>query len=289
MPAGGAPGGGPDALVITDREFRHFQSLVYRQTGIALGEQKRDLVRSRLGKRLREHGYATFSQYAEHLAERDPEGWELGRMINAITTTKTEFFREEHHFAFLRSEVLARVAAKRDVPRRLRIWSAGCSSGGEAYSIAITVLDGIPDAWAWDVRILASDINTDTLAKGEAGVYPAEQIARLPRVMRAKYFARCMGAKDGSVSVRPAVKALVTFRRINLIDSGWPIRTPLDCIFCRNVLIYFDRSLQQRCVARLVEMLRPGGYLVLGGSESLLAMNQGLEILRNSVYRKADR
>jgi chemotaxis protein methyltransferase CheR len=246
-------------------------------------------VRSRLGKRLREHGYSSFSQYAQHLAERDPERWELGRLVNAITTTKTEFFREEHHFAFLRSEILAPLAAARDLPRRLRIWSAGCSSGEEAYSIAMTVLDGVSDAWAWDVRILASDINTDMLAKAEAGVYPAEQMARVPRAMREAYFVSRPGAKEGPGGVRPAVKALVTFRQINLIDPHWPIRTSLDCIFCRNVLIYFDRSLQQRCVARLVELLKPGGYLVLGGSESLLAMEQGLENLRNSVYRKPER
>lgn len=155
--------------------------------------------------------------------------------------------------------------------------------------MAMTVLDAIPEAWAWDVRILASDINTDMLAKAEAGVYSTEQMARVPRAMREAYFASCPGAKNGAVSVRPRVKALVTFRQINLIDAPWPIRTSLDCIFCRNVLIYFDRSLQQQCVARLVELLKPGGYLVLGGSESLLAMEQGLENLRNSVYRKTDR
>ena len=272
-------------LRITRQEFGHFQALVYREAGIALGDHKRELVCSRLGKRLRRYGYATFSEYWEHLQERDPDGQERLCMVNAITTNKTEFFREEHHFAILRSVVLTRSAAERHAPQGLRIWSAGCSSGEEPYTIALTVLDALAGASASSVRILASDINTDMLARAEEGVYAPEQIAPVPAAFRGKCFAHCAGAPAGSVVVRPHVRDLVTFRRINLAEP-WPIRTPLDSIFCRNVLIYFDRALQELCVSRFVDLLRPGGYLFLGGAESLLGMRSELRNLGNSVYQK---
>ena len=280
----------PGQITITDREFRQLRALVHQQTGIALGEGKRQLVCARLGKRLRHHGYSTFSQYYDHLMERDPEGEELIRMINAITTNKTDFFRERHHFEFLRSEVLEQLSAPRavDAPRTLRIWSAGCSSGEEPYSIALTVLDTLPRIYAWDVKILAADIDTETLEKGRAGMYPAEQMASIPDRLRERYFLRGRGALDGWVRVRPEVQELVKFRRINLRDETWPIRTAFDCIFCRNVIIYFDRALQERLVGRFVDLLKPGGHLFLGHSESLLGMRLGLKYLGSTVYQKVD-
>ncbi|MBI4562946.1 MAG: protein-glutamate O-methyltransferase CheR [Candidatus Rokubacteria bacterium] len=278
----------PGQFVITDREFQRFRALVYEQTGIALTDTKRQLVCSRLGRRLRYYGYATFSQYYQHLVERDPEGQEILRMVNAITTNKTDFFREGHHFDFLRSEVLAPLAARAGAPRSLRIWSAGCSSGEEPYSIAITVLEAFGALRLWDVRILASDIDTEMLAIANAGVYPAERAAPVPRALRDRYFLKGRGAQEGLVRVRREVQELVDFRRINLREDAWPIRTLLDCVFCRNVIIYFDRPLQQRVVARLAETLKPGGYLFLGHSESLLGMRVGLRHLRNTVYQKVD-
>jgi chemotaxis protein methyltransferase CheR len=272
-------------LRITDLEFRRFSALIHRETGIALGDHKRELVCARLGKRLRRYGYVTFGEYYEHLIDRDPDGHELLSMVNAITTNKTEFFRDEHHFAILRSTILAPPAAGRGAPRGLRIWSAGCSSGEEAYSIALTVLDALGHAGARDVRILASDINTEMLAKAQEGVYAVDQLARVPAALRAKYFVRSAGGSRGTVEVSPQVRELVAFRRINLIE-GARIRTPMDGIFCRNVLIYFDRALQQRCVSRFAELLRPGGCLFLGGSESLLGLRPELRNLGNCVYRK---
>jgi chemotaxis protein methyltransferase CheR len=210
-------------------------------------------------------------------------------MINAITTNKTEFFREAHHFALLRSTVLPALAAasRAGAPRRLRIWSAGCSSGEEPFSIALTVMEALPDVWSWDARILASDIDTDMLAKGEKGVYPLEQIAHVPAGMVPQHFLRGKGTREGLVCLRPAPRRLVTFRRINLQDEAWPIRTSFDCIFCRNVIIYFDRTLQQRLIARFTELLKPGGYLFLGHAESLLGMGMGLTYVGNTVYQKA--
>jgi chemotaxis protein methyltransferase CheR len=278
----------PGQLVITDREFQQFRALVRQHAGIALGDTKRQLVCSRLGRRLRHYGYTTFSQYYRHLMEEDPDGQELVRMINAITTNKTEFFREAHHFAFLRSVVLPGLAEahRGAATRRLRIWSAGCSSGEEPFSIALTMLAALPDVWSWDARILASDIDTDMLARGEKGVYPVEQVAHVPPAMVQEHFLRGKGGREGLVCVRPGPRRLVSFRRINLQDEPWPIRTAFDAIFCRNVIIYFDRALQQRLIARFIELLKPGGYLFLGHAESLLGMGLGLTYVGNTVYQK---
>jgi chemotaxis protein methyltransferase CheR len=276
---------GLDDFVVTDRDFRQFAALVRRQTGIALNETKRPLVCARLRKRLRHYGYVRLKQYYDHLTERDPTGEELVRMVNALTTNKTDFFREPHHFALIRADVLGPVV-RANGARRLRIWSAGCSSGEEAYSIAFTVLDGVPDIAAWDVRILASDIDTDMLAHATRGVYLEERVAGVPPALRARYFMPGRGASEGLVRVRPEVRRLVTFRRINLRDEPWPIRVAFDAIFCRNVLIYFDRALQQEVVGRLVEHLTLGGHLFLGHSESLLGMTTGLRPVGKTVYQK---
>jgi chemotaxis protein methyltransferase CheR len=279
----------PGQLVITDREFQQFRALVRKHAGIALGDTKRQLVCSRLGRRLRHYGYTTFSQYYKHLMEDDPGGQELVRMINAITTNKTEFFREAHHFAFLRSVVVPGLvsASQAGGPRRLRIWSAGCSSGEEPFSIALTLLEAIPDIWTWDAKILGSDIDTDMLARGEKGVYPMEQVAHVPSPVVQQHFLRGKGTRDGLVCLRPGPRRLVTFRRINLHDESWSIRTTLDAIFCRNVIIYFDRAFQQQLIMRFVELLKPGGYLFLGHAESLLGMGMGLTYVGNTVYQKA--
>ena len=282
--------GTPGQFAITDREFRRFRLLVSQQTGISLGDSKRQLVCSRLARRLRHYGYATFSQYYEHLMERDPDGAELLRMIDAITTNKTDFLRESHHFDFLRSELLGPLVAgaRAGAPRSLRLWSAGCSSGEEPYSIALTIVDALPSAWTRDVKILASDIDTQVLAVAMEGVYPLDRVAVVPAALREKYFLRGRGGREGFVRVRPDVRQLVRFRRINLREDAWPIRAPFDSIFCRNVIIYFDRALQQRLVARFVDLLKPGGYLFLGHSESLLGMRVGLRCLGKTVYQKVD-
>src|SRR5213594_631158 len=188
-------------VIATDREFREFATFVHRQTGIALNETKRPLVCARLRKRLRYYGYVRLRQYHNHLTERDPEGDELVRMVNALTSNKTDFFREAHHFTLLRTELLARRTAGPG-PRRLRVWSAGCSSGEEAYSIAFTVLESLPGVIDWDVRVLASDIDTDVLARAERGVYLAERAGGVPTALRERYFLRGRGANEGLVRVR---------------------------------------------------------------------------------------
>jgi chemotaxis protein methyltransferase CheR len=269
-----------------DREFDRLRALIHAETGILLRDTKRPLVAARLARRLRHLGYTTFVEYCAHLSRLDPDGSERVAMVNAITTTKTDFFREPHHFAILRTAILPDVGARvrHGGPARLRVWSAGCATGEEPYSIAITILDSPLPTASWDVRILASDINTDVLARAEAGVYPEERLLPIDAGVRRHHFRRAAAGAD-AFEVSADARRLVTFRRVNLCDEGWPIHTMFDVIFCRNVIIYFDRAKQIDLVRRLIGFLAPGGYLILGHSESLLGHGLGLSYVGQTVYR----
>lgn len=272
---------------ISDAEFERFRKLIYQHTGIALSDHKRALICSRLGKRLRHHQLNSYGDYYRLLMNRDPDGQELRELINAITTNKTEFLREEHHFTFLTENVLPhfRQALNAGQRTRLRIWSAGTSTGEEAYSIAMTVLDAIPNAAALDVRILASDIDTQVLDRAEQGIYSAEHMARLPESWLQRYFLRGHGGNRGRIMVRPAVRELVRFRHLNLQADPWPMTGPFDIIFCRNVVIYFDKPTQQQLFRRFARMLRSDGFLMLGHSESLHGNDCGFYPVGHSIYR----
>ena len=275
---------------MTDREFAVFRDLVHRETGIALGPHKRALLEARLTKRLRALGLASFSAYYDYLRGGDATGEERGRFVNAITTNETAFFREPAHFGHLTSTWLpARLAdAAAGGPCRLRIWSAACSSGEEPYSIAMTLLDGLDDPKRWNVRILASDIDTDVLARAAAAIYPMESVARVPEAVLRRHFLRGVGPQAGMVRVRPEVRALVTFRRLNFLDETWPVRAQFDLVFCRNVLMYFDRPTQARLVARLERVLAPHGLLVLGHAENLLGLASDMRRVTSTIYRPAE-
>jgi chemotaxis protein methyltransferase CheR len=271
---------------ITDAEFKYLRDLIYAHTGISLTEHKRALVCARLAKRLRHHRIGTFTDYYHLLTERDPEGLELVEMINCITTNKTDFFRETHHFQFLVDRVVPeRRALTRPGMRRLRLWSAGCSTGEEAYSAAITLHNALPAEEGWDVRILASDIDTRVLEHGASGVYTEEQASHVPEALRHRYFLKGAAANAGRVKAKPVIQDMVHFRHLNLMDEPWPMRGPFDVIFCRNVVIYFDRETQRRLVERLLRLLRPGGYLFLGHSESLIGTDRSVHHIGQSIYQ----
>jgi chemotaxis protein methyltransferase CheR len=272
---------------ITDEEFNIFRALILKEAGISLTGAKRQLVTSRLAKRLRYFGFTTFAQYHHYLKTQDPGGEERREMINCLTTNKTDFFRENHHFAFLREQLLPEVRerALHGAPRRLRIWSAACSSGEEPYSIAATVREAWNPLLGWDVKILASDIDTDMLRKGEEGIYPLERFAGVPDAIKHRYFLRGKGEWGTSLRARPELRDLIVFRRINLIEDPWPIRTRFDAIFCRNVIIYFNRATQQRLFARLANYLKEDGYLFVGHSESLHWLSDVFVPLRGTIYR----
>ncbi|MBN9117979.1 MAG: hypothetical protein J0I06_02225 [Planctomycetes bacterium] len=265
-------------FAIRDDEFEAVRRLLYDRTGIALGDSKRDMVCSRLAKRLRHHGLASFTDYLRLVRAADDEGQEF---INCLTTNKTDFFREAHHFQFLRDTVIPGARAK---GRRLRIWSAGCSTGEEPYTLALTLREHCPAAEGWDVRVLASDIDTAVLAAAERGVYDADRADVPPELLR-KYFLRGTGPRAGQVAVRPELRDLIAFRQINLTADPWPIRTRFDVIFCRNVVIYFDRDTQRRLLTRFAEHLAPDGYLFMGHSENIHWMADTFAPLGGTVYR----
>ena len=270
-------------LTISDGEFRQLRQFIHAHTGIALSEHKKALVCSRLSKRLRHHGLQHYSDYYVLLVEQDPEGVELMAMINAITTNKTDFFREPHHFRFLAEQLYPRVRTRR--PARLRLWSAGTATGEEAYTLAINVRESFAADPTADIRILATDIDTNVLAHGERGVYTADQARHIPEALLHRYFWRGQGGNAGQVKAKPALADLIRFRRLNLLDNPWPIHGPFDAILCRNVIIYFDRETQQQLIARFARLLRPDGYLLLGHSESVHDVGSGLRHVGQSVYQ----
>jgi chemotaxis protein methyltransferase CheR len=274
--------------VATEAEFKVFRDLIHAHTGIALGPQKRLLLEARLAKRLRSLRLSSFTEYHRYLLEQDATGEELTRCLNAITTNKTDFFREEHHFRYLAEEWVPalRTGYARTGSRTVRVWSAGCSTGEEPYTIGMTLLEAFGAARGWDIRILASDIDTEVLDRAAAGIYSLEQAAAVAKPLLARYCLRGIGDRAGFVCMRPELRALVTFRRINFLDDPWPIRTRFDAIFCRNVLIYFDRPTQQRVLERFVGLLKDDAVLFLGHSENIHGLVSGIDHIGNTIYRR---
>jgi chemotaxis protein methyltransferase CheR len=278
-------GRGVEHVAIDDREFELFRNLIHEATGIALSNQKRQLLCSRLAKRLRHHGLRSFTEYYEFLRKRDPARAEQRILINCVTTNKTEFFRESHHFDFLRSTVVAELQARvaRGEPRKLRIWSAGCSTGEEPYTIAMLLADSISAISEWDIKILASDIDTDVLDQAANGVYTEHLTDRVPATIRR--FAFEPYGEHGAVRVRRELRDLIKFRQINLIAPTWPIRTHFDVIFCRNVTIYFNRATQRQVYEHFSRYLQPDGYFIAGHSENLSWLPQLFTAAGNTIYR----
>jgi chemotaxis protein methyltransferase CheR len=284
---GGVTAAFPANHEISSHEFQLLQELVRSHTGISLSDHKRSLVASRLGKRLRALNLGSFRSYYDFLVgERGAE--ELEQFVNAMTTNKTDFYREPVHFEFLEREIIPvlKMRAARTGERRIRIWSAGCSTGEEPYTIALTLCEALGRLLTWDVRILASDIDTEVLAKADRGVYPRERVVDIPPALLHRYFLQGTGDNEGLVKVAPSLRTLVTFRRINFLDNPWPIRGLFDCIFCRNVIIYFDKATQTRLMQRFADHLKDDGYLFLGHSESLHGMSERFAFVRNTIYRR---
>jgi chemotaxis protein methyltransferase CheR len=274
-------------ITITAREFELLRALVYDQTGIFLRDHKRLLLSNRLMKRLRHYGLDCFMDYYEYLKSGAGAAGEFQELVNAVTTNKTGFFRESHHFDLL-TQLLLRPAmqlADRGNCPRLRIWSAGCSTGEEPYSIAITAAMNLKRLAAWDLKILASDIDTSVLEQAQLGIYHRAVLRGLPHELVKSCFLGGAGEFAASVQVKPEIRNLVAFARINLMQEPWPLRGKLDAIFCRNVIIYFDRPAQQRLVERFARLLKPGGLFFAGHSESLFWLGDLLEPIGQTVYR----
>ncbi|KZX54902.1 chemotaxis protein CheR [Halioglobus sp. HI00S01] len=281
MPPALNQGDGASEFRLTDRDFRYISGLIGEHAGIVLTDVKKDLVYGRLVKRLRAHGMRNFSDYCK-LIERDTGGEEFEFFVNSLTTNLTSFFRESHHFDHLRNEALPELMQK---PRRkLRIWSAGCSTGAEAYSIAMVVADMVPADW--DVKILATDIDTAVLNIAKAGIYEAEFANKGLDSQRLKRWAQ-RDPTPGSdrIRIRDELRSMISFLPLNLLEA-WPMKSSFDIIFCRNVVIYFDKLTQVKLFDRIGNQLAPEGFLYIGHSESLNKVSDRFMLIGKTIYRR---
>lgn len=268
-----------------EEQFNKISKLVKELCGINLHSGKKELVKDRLSKRLRMLGLSDFRQYTDYI-RRDSTGDELTAMLDALSTNLTSFFRDPGHFEYLVKKIIPRLIANAGkTGRSLRIWSAGCSSGEEPYSIAICLCEGIAELKLWDAKILATDISTRMLDRAKEGVYDAEQIKTVPFLSRSKYFQCVQSRPERLYCVNQNVRNLVHLTRLNLIDP-WPMREHFDVVFCRNVMIYFDKATQQMLIDRYSDLLSSGGTLFIGHSESLAGVTHRLRYVQPTVYEK---
>jgi len=265
---------------LTESEFREIRELAYRIFGLDLRPGKEALVNARLARRVEELGLGSLSEYVEAV-KADRTGEELERLINALTTNHTSFLREPQHFALLREAILPALAGRGPV----RIWSAGCSTGEEPYTILFTAAEALGAARIGQLQLLATDISTRVLEKAQSGIYPKERLEGLPPGWAQRYFQRGEGRWEGSVRVKPEWRARVEFRRLNLMEDFSHLPR-FHVIFCRNVMIYFDKPTQERLVRRFEDRLEPGGWFLIGHSEGLMGVRHGLDYVRPAVYRK---
>lgn len=273
----------PDQFALSSDEFSYICKLVYDYSGIVLDERKREMLYRRLMRRTRDLSLSSFSDYCDLLKS---SGAELPNFINAITTNLTSFFREEHHFNYMKETFLPEMVRQSGDNKRLRIWSCACSTGEEPYSIAITLNEALGSTLSdWDAKILATDLDTDVLETCSNGLYGSQRIEDLDMARKKKWFSKGTGSRDGVVKVSDKLKALITCNQLNLLDP-WPMKGPFDIIFCRNVLIYFDKATQAGLIARYYDMLRPGGLLFLGHSESITKGTLDYECLGRTIFRK---
>jgi chemotaxis protein methyltransferase CheR len=272
--------------IVTPADFERISNLVYKHAGINLHDGKMELVRARIAKRLRVSGFESAKEYIDHV-EADPTGNSLTVLLDAMSTNLTSFFRESDHFDHLTNVFLPTLAKKPS--RRLRAWSAGCSSGEEPYTLAMTLLEFFGTATSptggWDIKILATDLSTQVLATAKAGIYASQRTTSIPPALRTKYFASRKVDGETLYEASPALRSLICFNRLNLMEE-WPFTGPFDFIFCRNVMIYFDKPTQERLVGRYFQMLDSGGLLFTGHSESLTGVNHKFRYVRPTIYAK---
>ena len=272
----------------SDADFRSLVELARTHTGISLADSKRNLIYSRLSRRLRVLGFSSFRDYRDYLQSPDGEP-EVESFINSISTNLTKLFRESHHFDHLRTQVampFVRSGSARP-GTRLRIWSAGCSTGEEPYTIAIVLKREMPKITQYDVRILATDIDTDVLTKAAQGEYPAAALQDVPAMYREMLQAKKSKAGASTMVMDESLRSLISFRQLNLMKS-WPFKGPFDAIFCRNVMIYFDGPTKSALIDRFIEKLSPGGWLYIGHSESLLGSHPHLQLVGRTIYRRSE-
>lgn len=258
------------------RDFERVRGLIYKRAGISLADSKQEMVYSRLARRLRATGIVSFAKYLDDLeANRMPDEWES--FTNALTTNLTSFFREAHHFPLLADHV------RKHKGETLNIWCSASSTGEEPYSIAITVCEAL-NTLTPPVHIIATDIDTNVLATAANGIYPIERIEKLTAEQQRRFFLKGKGDKAGMARARLELRQLITYRQLNLLDERWDIRGPFDVIFCRNVMIYFDKPTQRKILSRFVPLMKPDGLLFAGHSENFLYVSDALKLRGKTVY-----
>jgi len=265
---------------LDDKTFKQFVELIYDRAGISLGPHKRALVSSRLGKRMRKLGITHYSDYYDYIRD-DPGNNELVELLDAISTNVTHFYREPRHFEVL-SQIIKRWEGQGQ--SSFRIWCAAASTGEEPYTLAITLSESLQSIW--DAKILATDISQNVLKIAKNGRYEQERIDKIPRQMLTRYFQRYKDKDEVIYQVKDSLKRMITFTWLNLSSPPFPMRGPLDVVFCRNVMIYFDNDVRRRLLQEIYRLLKPGGYLMVGHSESLSGMLSNFKSVEPSVYVK---
>lgn len=273
---------------LDDREFGLFQRLIYDESGINLTPAKRELVKSRLMKRLREMSLPSFNEYYRYVTEEDNTGEEMVMMLDCISTNLTEFFRENAHFEFLRKRILPALLEnkKKKRDKKIRIWSAGCSTGEEPYTISIVLSEHIGNMGDMDIKILATDLSTRVLKKAKQGLYMKDRIKGISPQMLSTHFKKGEGSLKDYYQVQDHLREMIVFRRLNLTDEIFPFKGQFDFIFCRNVMIYFDKQTQSELVSKFHKHLSPDGHLFIGHSESLTGTNNKFRYVQPTVYQK---
>jgi chemotaxis protein methyltransferase CheR len=276
-----------NSISCTDRDFHVVSKLVYDLIGITLHEGKRELVQARLGKRIRSLGMSSFREYLDFVEKQESQA-ELVSLLDAISTNLTSFWRESQHFNDLTERVLPRILANtpRGGPCRIRIWSAGCSTGEEPYGLAMIVANELGEKTRCDTKVLATDISTRVLEVARRGLYTAARVAQVPPALRNRYFDASGKGDERMYQIRDEVRRMVAFGRLNLMDH-WPMKGPFDIIFCRNVMIYFDKPTQAKLVKRFYDLLNKDGVLYIGHSESLTGLEHPYRYQAATIYERA--
>ncbi|UJP05030.1 MAG: chemotaxis protein CheR [Nitrosomonas sp.] len=265
----------------TRTDFERVRKLIYKHAGISLSTGKQNMVYSRLARRLRATGLDSFNEYLNYLEYGGPEEWEA--FTNALTTNLTAFFREQHHFP-----ILERHVEQRKNLGKIQLWCSASSTGEEPYSMAMTMVQ-VFNTYTPPVHILATDLDTNVLAKAQMGIYSMDRLEKLPRDKLKQFFLKGKGMQAGFARVRPELRNMITFRQLNLLDEVWPIRGPFDAIFCRNVMIYFDKDTQYRILKKFVPLLTPDGLLFAGHSESFQHAVDLFKLREKTVYEPANK
>ncbi len=274
---------------IEDKEFNYLKDLIYQQTGIALASHKKIMLQSRLNVRLRTNQIPNFVEYVKKLqTDKSFFEKEVLEIINRVTTNKTDFYRENHHFEYLKNTFLPKMEelAKNNFKKKIRIWCSAASTGEEPYTIAITLLEYFTDKPGWDLKIIATDIDTNVLATAEKGSYKEDRMSPVKPELKNKYFLTVSDGKTKEFQVKPILKGLIEFKKLNLLESPYLFKEQFDLIFCRNVIIYFDKPTQTKIFYEFEKVLSKDGILIIGHSETLFGISESYKFLGQTVYQK---